>query len=95
MDTIVLFDPSIRSLNIGYQNTSLNPRMKVYDNATYKFICGSNLLWKNMFIPRPTFNVNLWNCRVYRNSILVGVGTNSSKKRVNLYTKRLYSKILS
>ena len=128
MKAIVLFDPSIRSLNMGdhiimnsaeeelkklmgnnyiikcgthtpavtfYQNTSANPRMKVYDEAKYKFICGSNLLWKNLFLPRPTFNVNLWNCRVYRNSILVGVGTNAPKKKINLYTKTLYTKILS
>ena len=128
MNTIVLFDPSIRSLNMGdhvimrsaenelacllednyiihcgthspavtfYQNTSHNPRMKVYDEAEYKFICGSNLLWKNMLLPRPTFNVNLWNCRPYRNSILVGVGTNSVNKEPDFYTRMLYRKILS
>lgn len=128
MKTIVLFDPSIRSLNMGdhiimqsaerelkkiwencyvihcgthtpavtfYQNTRLNPRIKLYDEATYKFICGSNLLWKNLMIPRPTFNVNPWNSKIYYNSILVGVGTNSSKKKPNLYTKWLYKHILS
>ena len=128
METIVLFDPSIRSLNMGdhiimkssekelehiiegkfiincathqpaitfYQNTRLNPRIKIYDNAQYKFICGSNLLWKNLFVPRPTFNVNLFNCKLYEGSILFGVGTNSSNKKPNLYTKLLYSKILS
>lgn len=128
METIVLFDPSIRSLNMGdhvimnsaayeladiigdnyvircgthspavtfYQNTAHNPRMKVYDNAKYKFICGSNLLWKNMFIPRPTFNINLWNCRPYRGSVLVGVGTNSVKKQPDLYTRKLYDEVLS
>lgn len=128
METIVLFDPSIRSLNLGdhiimnsskkelskilenryviecgthtpavtfYQNTNLNPRMKVYNSAKYKFICGSNLLWKNLFLPRPTFNINLWNSKVYKDSILLGVGTNSSKKKVNWYTKKLYKNILS
>lgn len=128
METIVLFDPSIRSLNLGdhiimdssrkeleeilenryiiecgthtpavtfYQNTELNPRMKIYNNAKYKFICGSNLLWKNLFIFRPTFNVNLFNSKIYRNSILLGVGTNSSKKKVNWYTKKIYNNILS
>lgn len=128
METIVLFDPSIRSLNMGdhvimnstehelsdiigdnyvircgthspavtfYQNTSHNPRMRVYDDAKYKFICGSNLLWKNMFIPRPTFNINLWNCRPYKGSVLVGVGTNSVKKKPDLYTRELYKKVLS
>lgn len=128
MDTIVLFDPGIRSLNKGdeiimrsaeaalsdiladnyvikcathapavtfYQNTRLNPRMKVYQNARYKFICGSNLMWKNMFKPRPVFNVNWFNCMPYEGSILLGVGVGQAKDKLNGYTKRLYSKILS
>ncbi len=128
METVVLFDPSIRSLNMGdhvimnsaetgirnivkdkfiihcathapavtcYQNTSHNPRMRVYDNAKYKFICGSNLLWRNLCLPRPTFNVNLWNCRPYRGSVLLGVGTKQGQKKVNWYTKKLYRMILS
>ena len=106
MKTVVLFDPSIRSLNMGdhiimksakdelkeiisdkflihcathqppvtcYQNTRLNPKIKIYDDAQFKFICGSNLLWKNLMIPRPTFNVNLFNTKIYENSILMGV----------------------
>ncbi|EDP10488.1 polysaccharide pyruvyl transferase family protein [Amedibacillus dolichus] len=128
MKTVVLFDPSIRSLNMGdhiimksakdelkeiisdkflihcathqppvtcYQNTRLNPKIKIYDDAQFKFICGSNLLWKNLMIPRPTFNVNLFNTKIYENSILMGVGTNSSNKNANLYTRIIYNRILS
>ena len=129
MDNIILFDPSIRSLNKGdeiimrsaekriehllegnyvvksathapvvtfYQNTHLNPRMRFYDDAKYKFLCGSSMIWKNMFKPRPTFNVNWFNCMPYKNSILLGCGiAQSNVKKVNYYTKRLYSKILS
>ncbi len=128
MDTIVLFDPGIRSLNKGdeiimssaekelapflknkyiiksathapiitfYQNTNLNPRMRVYHDAKYKFVCGSNLLWRNMFKPRPAWNINLCNCMPYAGSILVGVGTDSKENKTNGYTKKLYQKVLS
>lgn len=128
MESIVLFDPSIRSLNLGdhiimnsaerelaqitrgrfvvkcathapavtfYQNTRKNPRMRFYDDAKYKFVCGSNLLWKRMLIPRPTFNINPFNCMPYEGCILLGVGTDSGKKPLDSYTKRLYRKILS
>lgn len=128
MENVILFDPSIRSLNKGdeiimcsaeaqiahllegnyviksathapivtaYQNTRLNPRMRFYDEAKYKFICGSSLIWKNMFKPRPTFNVNWFNCMPYENSILLGCGIAQTESRLNYYTKHLYSKILS
>lgn len=130
MNTIVLFDPGIRSLNKGdeiimksaeseltrrnllqgsyvihaathapvvtwYQNTKRNPHMKVYDEAKYKFICGSNLIWKNMLKPRPVFNVDITNCRPYKSSILLGAGIGLAKSQTNLYTKELYKKILS
>ena len=127
MNTIILFDPSIRSLNLGdhiimqssekelntilrdnlvihsathapavtcYQNYGSNMRLNFFDKANYKFICGSNLLWKNMLKLRPSLNVNLWNCRPYLNSILLGVGTNAGEK-TNIYTKTLYKKILT
>ena len=77
-----------------YQNTTLNPRMRVYDNADLKLICGSNLMWKNLLKPRPVFNVNLWNCKPYKDSILMGVGVGQSDNKTNLYTKMLYGKIL-
>ena len=77
-----------------YQNTPQNPRIRLYDNADLKLICGSNLMWKNLLKPRPVFNVNLWNCRPYRDSILMGVGVGKSDDKTNLYTRKLYSKIL-
>lgn len=128
MESIVLFDPSIRSLNLGdhiimdsaerelseitrgrftlkcathapavtfYQNTRLNPRMRFYDEAKYKFVCGSNLLWRRLSIPRPTFNINPFNCMPYEGCILLGVGTDSGKKEMDSYTRRLYCKVLS
>ena len=130
METIVLFDPGIRSLNKGdeiimrsakeelmkrnllkdryvihcathspvvtfYQNTHLNSRIRVYDDAKYKWICGSNLMWKNLFKPRPVFNVNLFNCQPYKGSIFMGIGVGKADMKLNLYTKMLYKKILN
>lgn len=128
MESIVLFDPSIRSLNLGdhiimdsaeqqlaeitrgrftlkcathapavtfYQNTRRNPRMRFYDEAKYKFVCGSNLLWRRLSIPRPTFNINPFNCMPYEGCILLGVGSDSGKREMDGYTRRLYRKVLS
>lgn len=130
MDTIILFDPSIRSFNKGdevimssaefelrksgilngnfvihsathapimtwYQDTSKNSRMRLYNNAKYKFICGSNLLWKSMVHLENSLNVDITNCGPYKDSILMGVGSGRAKQKINLYTKYLYSRILS
>ena len=128
MKTVVMFDPSIRTLNMGdhiivnsienemeellednfvihcathapavtfYQNFNSNPSMKIYNNTKLKFICGSNLLWKNMLVPKPSLNINLWNCNVYKNSVLLGVGNKNNAKKLNWYTGKLYKKILS
>lgn len=128
MESIVLFDPSIRSLNLGdhiimdsserqlaeitrgrftlkcathapvvtfYQNTRRNPRMRFYDEAKYKFVCGSNLLWRRLSVPRPTFNINPFNCMPYEGCVLLGVGSDSGNKEMDGYTRRLYRKVLS
>ena len=78
-----------------YQNVYRSATIKYLDNANYKFISGTNLLNYNMFLPWNNLNVNLFNYRPYKNSILVGVGMNPNAKKVNWYTKLLYKKILS
>lgn len=78
-----------------YQNNRFNSHMAFYDNAKYKFICGSNLLWRNMLKPRPVFNINPFNCRPYENSVLFGVGTGAPRDKTNWYTRHLYHQILS
>lgn len=128
MDYVVLFDPSIRSLNMGdhiimrsaeselsfltkgeyvircgthspvaafYQCSSKNPRMKFFDDAKYKFVCGSNLFWKRMLRPEPSWNMNYCNCRPYKGCTLVGVGTHKDSRTIDLYTRKLYQKVLS
>lgn len=63
--------------------------------ADYKFICGTNILKKNMFLPAPDWNVNIFNYKPYQNSILVGCGMDGDFQTINFYTKILYKKILS
>lgn len=126
MKKIVLFEPSISSLNIGdyiivdsvkrelsfllknayiieqptqtpimhyYQKR--DPRLKLSRSSDYKFVCGSNLIWQNMFSMNPQWNINLFNCKNSINSILVGVGSGTTKNKMNFYTKFLYHKVLS
>lgn len=78
-----------------YQNSGMNPRTRRFDGAKYKFVCGSNLLWRRMFKPQPSWNISLVNNRPYRGCILVGVGTHKGADSIDWYTKRLYRKVLS
>lgn len=78
-----------------YQDFRKNPMVKWMLNCDYKFIGGSNIVLKNMFIPLTQWNINIFNCKSYKNSITVGCGLNNNSKRINLYTKLLYKKIFS
>lgn len=78
-----------------YQNSRRNPELAYYDNAKYKFVCGSNLLWKNLFCPRPSWNINPFNAKPYSESILLGVGTGNSADKINFYTRYIYNRVLS
>ncbi|GAA2889374.1 polysaccharide pyruvyl transferase family protein [Enterococcus casseliflavus] len=64
-------------------------------NADLKFVCGTNLLYKNMLRPMPNWNINLLNTAVVENSILFGVGSGNNAKKITNYTKILYKKVLS
>lgn len=78
-----------------YQTHNKNPKVKLLNAADYKFICGTNLLYTNMIRPWPNWNINIFNCKPLRNSILVGVGAGINSEDINLYTKQLYRKVLS
>lgn len=128
METVILFDTSIGSLNKGdeiimesvvkqlhyiienryvMRSTTHSPVisdkqglcnniiMETFNNAKYKFICGTNLLWRNLNYEWPTWNVNLLNYFPYRDSILIGVGSGKYHHEPDDYTKELYNKILS
>ncbi len=65
-----------------------------YANCALKFVCGSNLLMKNMLTHYPQWNINYFNCAPLKGSILVGVGASAGAK-TNAYTRRLYNKFLN
>lgn len=61
-----------------------------YDGeAKYKFLYGTNLLNHNMFIPTPAWNINLFNSKMARDVICVGVGLGSTASQIGIYTKCL------
>lgn len=80
-----------------YQQTKKNPRYKFVTEADYKFICGTNILNNKMLFPWPFWNINIFNSKCNKDSVLVGVGCAGFEKnnKVNLYSKALYSSILS
>ena len=61
----------------------------------YKFVCGTNLLEKNMKKRKNTWNIHCIDTNYVRDFILVGVGTDSYEIEANGYTKKLYKIILS
>lgn len=70
-------------------------KLDVFNNAEYKFLCGTNALYTNMFRPLPSWNINICNCKMIKNTICLGTGLGVNSKKVNLYTKLLYKKVLS
>ncbi|MGG0703355.1 polysaccharide pyruvyl transferase family protein [Bacillus paramobilis] len=77
-----------------YQVARGSHRVKLYSNAKYKFVGGSNLLTMDMLTHFPQWNINIFNYGPLKGSILVGVGAGKGNK-INAYTKMLYKKVLS
>lgn len=69
-------------------------RVQFYNNAKYKFVGGSNLLTMDMLTHFPQWNINIFNYRPLKGSVLLGVGAGKGEK-MNGYTKMLYRKVLS
>lgn len=66
-----------------------------FGKSDLKFVCGTNLLYKNMLRPMPNWNVNLLNTSIQKDSILFGVGSGNNANKITWYTKKLYKKVLS
>lgn len=64
--------------------------------SKYKFACGTNLLSSNLFHRSNQWNINFSATRIFKNTILVGVGGNIKlpKGIAGKYTKRIYRDIL-
>ena len=93
-ENFVVKYPTHTPVSHFYQNNRFNRFYRYVKSCDYKFIIGTNLLTSNIMEPWPNWNVNIFNYLPYKDSILVGVGYNGSKKP-NLYTKTLYKKIFS
>lgn len=75
-----------------HKNDGLSNALTKFD---YKFICGTNLLEKNMKKRQNTWDYYLSDTKYFNDFILVGVGTDSLDKIRNSYTKRFYNHALS
>ena len=94
-DGFVVRYPTHTPVSHFYQNTKFNRFYRYVKSCSAKFIVGTNILSSNMFEPWPNWNVNIFNYAPYKDSVLVGCGFESENDNVNLYTRILFSKILS
>lgn len=78
-----------------YQNFRKNMASRACDNADKKFICGTNIFKNSLLRLAPDWNINYFNIKYYKDSIAIGCGFNMNSKYMDLYTKRIYKKILS
>lgn len=78
-----------------YQNNRFNRFYRYVKSCSEKFVVGTNILSNNMLEPWPNWNVNIFNCGPYKNSVLVGCGYAADTNKINAYTRFLYSRILS
>lgn len=79
----------------SYQNIRKNMASRACDNADKKFICGANTLKMSLLRISPDWNINCFNTKYYKESIAIGIGTDTNSKHMDLYTKNIYKKIFS
>lgn len=93
--SFVLRFPTHTPVSHWYQDFSRTSGGRYNGQAQYKFAYGTNLLHANMMTPTPNLNANLFNCKMLKGLICVGVGLGSSNQQPNWYTQKLLRKILS
>ncbi len=94
-DQFTVSMPTHTPMSHFYQNGYRFGVGHYFSGYDYKFVCGTNLINANLFVPVPLWNVNLFNCRFVHNVICLGVGMGSNRSKPNFYTKMLYRRILS
>lgn len=73
-------------------------RAEAISSASVKLIGGTDIFWPNMLMrPNPLFNISFLNYRPFKGAVFCGVGMNSKKgsKKLNLYSKMLWKRVLS
>ncbi len=86
--------PSRMPLMRSYQKSKKYSLYRNIINSDLKIICGTNLLYTNMLRPWPLLNINIFDTKLYKNIILMGVGCGINSKNINMYTKYIYEKTL-
>lgn len=68
---------------------------KSLNSIDLKFVCGTNLLEKNMKKRKNSWNIHMLDTHYFNDFVLVGVGTDGLEIEPNSYTQKLYKKALS
>ena len=71
-------------------------KIKYYQKADWKFICGTNLIAQERFAKINTqWKIYPSNLSIYKNCVLLGVGTVGSSEKFDLWGRYIYNKVLS
>lgn len=65
------------------------------DKASYKFICGTNLLTEDLDRMFPVWMLKQYNKRLYKDVILIGAGKHTAYELPNEYTQSIYKEVLN
>lgn len=79
------------AFHLPFGKNKFRKELKSFD---YRFVCGTNLLEKNMFRRQASWNIKLLESRIQNECIFVGVGAGTIGK-INLYTKIILKNSLS
>ncbi|MBD5554758.1 MAG: polysaccharide pyruvyl transferase family protein [Roseburia sp.] len=77
-----------------YQYFRNGMKLQYTDSCDYKFIMGTNLLTSDIISTRGQWMIGPVSKRLYKDSILFGVGTTQDNKKVTPLTKYIYKNIL-
>ena len=77
-----------------YQVARRSSAIRRFSSCKWKFVCGSNLMVKNLATHYPQWNLNMFNYQPFKGCVLVGVGAGAGSKS-NWYTRRIYRNMLS
>lgn len=87
------FGTHVRNISL-YHLQKNNLKVKYANEADYKFILGTNLLTANIIRSLGQWQIGILDRRIYKNSILMGVGTTMNHGTLTHITKTMYEQIL-
>ncbi len=73
-----------------------NTKIRYFQNADWKFICGTNLIAQTRFGKiNSQWQLYPSNLSIYKNCVLIGAGTTQATEKLDFYARHLYRKVLS